>query len=115
MSCSLATIAEFCPAAEAHVAKPNLLAQLATNLLREWRTRRDLRALEQLDDRALRGIGIGPGGLEDAVRHGRSMKPIQIAWWRPPNGCYRSCNQRAARFDRSERVRGAGGNVGSAR
>ena len=84
MSCSLAPVAEFCPAAEAHVAKPNLLAQLATNLLREWRTRRDLRALERLDDRALRDIGIGPGGLEDAVRHGRSMKPVEIARWSAP-------------------------------
>jgi uncharacterized protein YjiS (DUF1127 family) len=40
-------------------------------LAREWRLRRELRALESLDSRALQDIGLGRGGLEGAVRHGR--------------------------------------------
>jgi uncharacterized protein YjiS (DUF1127 family) len=54
--------------------KTGLLARLVAALAREWRIHRDLRVLQTLDDRALRDIGIGVGGLEHAVRHGRSIR-----------------------------------------
>ena len=38
---------------------------------RAWRRHRDRFALATLDDRALADIGIGPGGIEHAVRYGR--------------------------------------------
>ncbi len=53
--------------------KTGLLVRLVAALAREWRIHRDLRVLQTLDDRALRDIGIGVGGLEHAVRHGRSI------------------------------------------
>ena len=55
-----------------------LLARLVAALAREWRIHRDLRTLQTLDDRALRDIGIGNGGLEHAVRWGRSI-PTEAA------------------------------------
>jgi hypothetical protein len=44
---------------------------VAREIRREWRIRRDLRRISELDERMLRDIGVSPGGLEDAVRHGR--------------------------------------------
>lgn len=37
----------------------------------EWRIRRAVRSVEALDARQLVDIGVQPGGIEDAVRHGR--------------------------------------------
>jgi uncharacterized protein YjiS (DUF1127 family) len=63
-----------CPAFPADVTRPSLLARLVATLAREWRIRRDLRVLQTLDDRALRDIGIGHGGLDHGVRHGRPTR-----------------------------------------
>lgn len=52
-------------------ARSGVSALLAT-AAREWRVRRDLRALEDLDARALADLGIGHGQAEGAVRFGRS-------------------------------------------
>jgi len=54
---------------------PSLLERLAAALLREIRVRRDLRTLSGLGETALHDIGLTRGGLEDAVRHGRSEMP----------------------------------------
>lgn len=41
-------------------------------LMAEWRLRRDLRQIAEFDSYMLKDIGLGQGGLEHAVRHGRS-------------------------------------------
>jgi len=57
----------------AYAERPGLLARLLTAAAREIRIRRDLRLLASLDDAALHDIGLTRGGMEDAVRHGRSQ------------------------------------------
>lgn len=42
----------------------------------EWRVQRDLRRLGELDACALHDIGLAPGGLEGAVRHGRRARQV---------------------------------------
>jgi uncharacterized protein YjiS (DUF1127 family) len=43
-------------------------------LAKEWRVRRALRALQDVDDRMLHDIGLDRGGIEDAVRRGRPLR-----------------------------------------
>jgi uncharacterized protein YjiS (DUF1127 family) len=74
MSIAHAPHAGACPTLGADITRPSLLARLVAILAREWRIHRDLRVLQTLDDRALRDIGIGPGGLYHAVRHGRPTR-----------------------------------------
>lgn len=50
------------------------LRDIVETVMREWRVRRDMRRLEELDPAQLRDIGIGPGGVEGAVRHGRHRR-----------------------------------------
>ena len=51
-----------------------LIARGAASLAREIRIRRDLRRLSGLNDAMLRDIGIARGGLESAVRFGRTTE-----------------------------------------
>ncbi len=37
----------------------------------EWRVRRQVACAQMLDCASLRDIGLAPGGVESAVRHGR--------------------------------------------
>jgi uncharacterized protein YjiS (DUF1127 family) len=78
MSFSHAPQAGACQVYAADLTKPGLLARLVAALAREWRIHRDLRVLQTLDDRALHDIGVGPGGLDYAVRHGRPT-PVEVA------------------------------------
>jgi uncharacterized protein YjiS (DUF1127 family) len=73
MSSVLTRIAH--PGRHAHALEsgPSLLTRALSFIAQEIRTRRDLRALSSLDDAALRDIGLARGGLEDAVRYGRSQ------------------------------------------
>jgi uncharacterized protein YjiS (DUF1127 family) len=52
--------------------KPNPVLGLVGAILREIRLRRALRDVGALDDSALVDMGISRGGIEDAVRHGRT-------------------------------------------
>ena len=54
------------------VRKPSRLAGLMAALMREIEIRRALREVSTLDDAMLHDIGIGPGGIEEAVRCGRA-------------------------------------------
>lgn len=49
------------------------LADLLSRLTVEWRLRREIRSLEGFDDTMLQDIGVSRGGIEDAVRHGRTV------------------------------------------
>ena len=51
--------------------KPSRLGGLMAALMREIEIRRALRDVSTLDEATLHDIGIGPGGIEDAVRCGR--------------------------------------------
>jgi uncharacterized protein YjiS (DUF1127 family) len=51
---------------------PTLLTRIAAAVAREFRIRRDMRLLSQFGDSALHDIGLSRGGVEDAVRYGRS-------------------------------------------
>lgn len=73
MSHSLASVSSLYAASPP--ARPPAVQRLRSafrQLLAEWRVQRDLRQLAELDSYILKDIGIGRGGLEDAVRHGRS-------------------------------------------
>jgi hypothetical protein len=37
----------------------------------EWRVRRHIASAQMLDSASLRDIGLAPGGVESAIRHGR--------------------------------------------
>jgi hypothetical protein len=37
----------------------------------EWRVRRQIASAQMLDCASLRDIGLAPGGVESAIRHGR--------------------------------------------
>ena len=37
----------------------------------EWRVRRQMASAQVLDCASLRDIGLAPGGVESAIRHGR--------------------------------------------
>jgi hypothetical protein len=37
----------------------------------EWRVRRQIVSAQMLDCASLRDIGLAPGGVESAIRHGR--------------------------------------------
>jgi hypothetical protein len=50
-----------------------LIAFLLT-LRGEWRARRQIASAQMLDCASLRDIGLAPGGLESAVRHGRGRE-----------------------------------------
>jgi uncharacterized protein YjiS (DUF1127 family) len=50
---------------------PSRFWNLVTSIRHELRIRRALRHVSTLDDAMLHDIGIGPGGIEDAVRCGR--------------------------------------------
>jgi uncharacterized protein YjiS (DUF1127 family) len=62
--------------------------QMARDLAAERRRRRAIRELEQLDDRALKDIGVRRCEIEFAVRNGlparASRKARQRAWSAPP-------------------------------
>jgi uncharacterized protein YjiS (DUF1127 family) len=45
-----------------------------TSAVREWKLRREMRRLEEFDTATLGDIGITPGGIEGAVRYGRSRR-----------------------------------------
>ncbi len=47
------------------------LRNLFSAVMREIRIRRALREVAALDDALLQDIGLGPGNVEDAIRHGR--------------------------------------------
>lgn len=49
----------------------------------ELRLRRDRRLLEALDERGLADLGLGPGGLEGAVRFGRDPGGTKASSKRP--------------------------------
>ena len=60
-----------------HTAKrpagPRLTARLralAAHLAEEWRVRRAMSELQSLDARGLHDIGLTPGSIEGAIRHG---------------------------------------------
>jgi uncharacterized protein YjiS (DUF1127 family) len=59
--------------------RPSLLGRIGRRIAAELRARRDMRELAALDEAALHDIGLAPGGLEDAVRHGR---PLDAAFTR---------------------------------
>jgi uncharacterized protein YjiS (DUF1127 family) len=40
----------------------------------EWRVRRQIASLQMLDGASLRDIGLTPGGIESAIRHGRGRQ-----------------------------------------
>src|SRR6478735_1244810 len=52
----------------------HILTQIGRAFAREVRARRGLREIGSLDEAMLRDIGIGPGELEDVVRHGRGRE-----------------------------------------
>src|SRR3954453_21122806 len=52
----------------------HILAQIGRAFAREVRARRGLREIGSLDEAMLRDIGVGPGELEDVVRHGRGRE-----------------------------------------
>lgn len=52
--------------------KQGILRGLVGTVLKEIQLRRALRNVGSLDDAALLDMGISRGGIEDAVRHGRS-------------------------------------------
>jgi hypothetical protein len=41
------------------------------NLYGDWEVRRQMLAAQMFDGASLRDIGVAPGGLENAIRHGR--------------------------------------------
>ena len=57
-----------------------LIARGVSSLAHEVRIRRDLRRLSGLDDAILHDIGVARGGLEGAVRFGRTTERLA----RPP-------------------------------
>ncbi len=56
-----------------------LLARIVEVVAREFRVRRDMRALASLDDAALHDIGLTRGSAEGALRYGRSDERIRPA------------------------------------
>jgi uncharacterized protein YjiS (DUF1127 family) len=52
--------------------KQGLIRSLVSSVLKEIHLRRTMREVGALDDAALIDMGISRGGIEDAVRHGRS-------------------------------------------
>lgn len=56
---------------ETSSARPSGLRNLFSAVMREIRIRRALREVSALDDAMLHDIGVVPGNIEDAVRHGR--------------------------------------------
>jgi len=50
------------------------LAALLSRLYREWEVRRQMARAQMLDGASLRDIGVAPGGLENAIRHGRQSR-----------------------------------------
>jgi uncharacterized protein YjiS (DUF1127 family) len=63
--------ATFIAILEKSPSRPSGLKGLFPRLVNEIRLRRAFRDVEALDDEALLDIGIGRGGIEDAVRNGR--------------------------------------------
>ena len=59
-----------------------VISRSGTRLLRkltaEWRLRRNVRALQRLDDRTLSDIGLARGEIETIVRTGRPGQPTRI-------------------------------------
>jgi hypothetical protein len=56
-----------------HDESPRLsAAALLVELYREWDVRRQIAKAQMLDGASLRDIGLTPGGLESAIRHGRA-------------------------------------------
>lgn len=53
-----------------HGVLSNLIAFLL-ELRREWTVRRQIACAQMLDGASLRDIGLAPGGVESAIRHGR--------------------------------------------
>ena len=53
--------------------RPTFLATLVGSVRRVLHRRRERLILATLDDRALSDIGIGPGAIDHAVRHGRGV------------------------------------------
>lgn len=56
---------------ETPATRPAGLRNLFSAVMREIRIRRAMREVSALDDAMLQDIGVGPGNIEDAVRHGR--------------------------------------------
>jgi uncharacterized protein YjiS (DUF1127 family) len=74
--------ASLCPEGASTAARPHgafqVLAQIGRAFAREVRVRRGLREIGSLDEAMLRDIGIGPGQLEDVVRHGRGRESARM-------------------------------------
>ena len=51
----------------------SLLREFVAWAVREIRLRRSVRELSSFDDAMLRDVGLDRSGVEDAVRHGRSL------------------------------------------
>jgi uncharacterized protein YjiS (DUF1127 family) len=64
--------------------RPTLLARFVAYMAAEIRVRRDLRALNALDDAALHDIGLVRGETEYAVREGRARIPEIMELGRTP-------------------------------
>ena len=56
---------------ETSAIRASALWNLFSAVMREIRIRRALREVGTLDDALLQDIGLAPGGIEDAIRHGR--------------------------------------------
>ncbi|RDI59503.1 DUF1127 domain-containing protein [Microvirga subterranea] len=57
----------------------SLLQRIVEVVAREFRVRRDMRALGSLDDAALHDIGLTRGSMEGALRYGRSVEQLRPA------------------------------------
>ena len=57
----------------------SLLQRIVEVVAREFRVRRDMRALGSLDDAALHDIGLTRGSMEGALRYGRSDEQLRPA------------------------------------
>ena len=54
---------------------PRDLVAFLVTLHGEWRVRRQLAGAQTLDCASLRDIGLAPGGVENAIRHGHGGRP----------------------------------------
>ncbi|KLK94755.1 hypothetical protein AA309_02000 [Microvirga vignae] len=68
----MSALSNTCPETyETAATRPSGLKDLFSAVMREIRLRRAMREMAALDDAMLQDIGLGPGGIEDAVRCGR--------------------------------------------
>lgn len=58
----------------AHAESSRSFGGYLLTLAREWRVRREIATAQMLDCASLRDIGLAPGGVESAIRHGRGPR-----------------------------------------